>query len=60
MIKNTLFLDGFRRAVERNPEKEALVYKNISFTYNELDDLTNRIAGWLKTNGIGSGSIVLY
>ena len=58
MIKNTLFLDGFRRAVERNPEKEALVYKNISFTYNELDDLTNRIAGWLKTNGIGSGSIV--
>ena len=58
MIKGSLFLDSFRRAVELNPDREALIYKDTRFTYSELEDLTNRVAGWLRMNGIGSGSIV--
>lgn len=58
MINDSLFLDSFRRAVELNADKEALIYKKICFTYKELDELTNRIAGWLTTKGIGAGSVV--
>jgi amino acid adenylation domain-containing protein len=40
------------------PDKEAVIYKNSSITYRELDELSNRLAYVLRSNGVKRGDRV--
>ncbi|WP_162298447.1 non-ribosomal peptide synthetase [Mycobacteroides abscessus] len=48
----------FAVQVERAPETVALVCRDRSWTYRELDQITNRIAHLLAGNGAGPGEVV--
>lgn len=48
----------FAEQVRKNPDKVALVFQNQSFTYQQLDEKSNVLAGILKEKGICRGDIV--
>ena len=54
--ENMMFLDYFRRNVERFPDKTAVVASNGSFTYRELDELSDRLAVKLRAAGVYQNS----
>ncbi|MFL5745678.1 MAG: amino acid adenylation domain-containing protein, partial [Niastella sp.] len=47
---NQTVLDLFNRQVLLHPDHPALVFEGESHTYKELDNLSNRLAGYLKKN----------
>ncbi len=51
-------VDMFRTQALKTPDHEAIVCKDTVLTYKELDDISDRIAGYLNSKGIGRGSIV--
>jgi len=48
----------FRKAAEKFPDNIAVVYKDKRYTYKEADEITERIAAYLKGRGIGSEDVV--
>ncbi len=48
----------FREAAERFPDNTAVIYKDISLTYAEADEQTDRIAMAIKKMGLGRGDVV--
>ena len=48
----------FAEQVEATPDKIALVFEGHSFTYHQLDEMSNSLANHLRSKGIASGSIV--
>ena len=46
--------------VDRYPDKVALIVAEKAYTYAELDDLTNRLAGALRQRGISLGERVAF
>lgn len=50
----------FVRAAKRYPERPALYAGAVSYTFRELDLLSNRVANALLTHGIKSGEPVLF
>ncbi len=53
--------DLLRRSAARNPEKTAIVYRDLRQTYAELDVTVNRTAAALAARGIGAGDrLVLF
>ena len=48
----------FLRQVEATPDNIAVVYKDKSFTYREVDDISNRIAADISSRGLGLGDVV--
>ncbi len=48
----------FRRQVEKNPDNIAVVYLDRSYTYREVDRITESIAAFLKSKGIGKNDVV--
>ncbi len=48
----------FRESVNRNPDAVAVVAGDVKLTYSELDDLSDRIASYLSSQGIGKGDFV--
>ena len=48
----------FAQQVIRNPEKAALVFHDITFTYKQLDEMSNSLAHYLRDKGVGRGNIV--
>jgi fatty-acyl-CoA synthase len=53
--------DLLRRSAARNPEKTAIVYRDLRQTYAELDLTVNRTAAALAARGIGPGDrVVLF
>jgi acyl-CoA synthetase (AMP-forming)/AMP-acid ligase II len=42
-------------AIDRVPDREALITAERTLTYAGLEDRANRLAGWLAEQGIGSG-----
>ena len=48
----------FRRVAEKFPDNIAAVYKEKRYTYREADEITERIAAYLKGRGIGSEDVV--
>ncbi|RIK37175.1 MAG: non-ribosomal peptide synthetase, partial [Chloroflexi bacterium] len=48
----------FKRQVELNADRVAMVYGGEQLTYNELDRRANRLACYLRTRGIGPESLV--
>ncbi len=52
--------DVFRKAAEKYADRPAYYAGKYSYTFNELDRLSNRIANALIAKGIGQGESVLY
>ena len=48
----------FRRQVEKTPDNIAVVYLDREYTYKELDRLTENLAAFLKSKGIGRNQAV--
>jgi fatty-acyl-CoA synthase len=52
-------VDGVvRRSARRTPDRTALVFADRSWIYRELDEATDRTAGWLRTLGVVQGDRV--
>ena len=48
----------FRRQAKATPDAEAVVFKDHRYTYAEVDDISDRIAGYLMSIGLGVGDAV--
>ena len=48
----------FRRQAKSTPDKVAVVYKERRFTYAELDEMSDRIAAYIASKGLGPEDIV--
>ena len=48
----------FRRAVNDYPDRTAVVYEDRSYTYKELDEITERLASFISSKGLGKGDVV--
>ena len=48
----------FRRQAKATPESIAVVYKDRTFTYAEVDAISDRIAGFVAAKGLGAEDVV--
>ncbi|ANY69397.1 non-ribosomal peptide synthetase [Paenibacillus sp. BIHB 4019] len=48
----------FEKQVELTPDHLAIVFKNHRLTYGELNAKANRLAKWLRTNGVQPNTVV--
>ena len=48
----------FRRQAKATPDAEAVVFKDHRYTYAQVDDMSDRIAGYLMSKGLGVGDAV--
>ena len=48
----------FRKQAEATPGKTALVFKDKRYTYAELDEASDRIAGYIASKGLGLEDVV--
>lgn len=48
----------FAEQVQAAPDKVALIFETQSFTYRQLDEMSNSLAHYLRNNGVAPGSIV--
>ena len=48
----------FRKQVERTPENMAVVYHDKQYTYREVDEISERIAGYIVAQGLGNEDVV--
>lgn len=48
----------FEEQVEKNPNNNALIYKDEKFTYSELNQIVNKLARFLKNKNIQKNDIV--
>lgn len=55
---NTNILSVFAQQVALYPQNPALVYEDITLTYNELDRRSNRFAHYLRQLGVGPETLV--
>lgn len=55
--KHTI-LDCIEESVQKYGKKQALVFKEKSFTYEEIGTITDCLAGELQSRGIGKGDVV--
>ncbi|WP_372365644.1 amino acid adenylation domain-containing protein [Candidatus Uabimicrobium sp. HlEnr_7] len=52
-------IDLFKKHVAEIPEKKAVFYKNKSYSYKELDQLSNAMSSYLITAGVGKETPVI-
>jgi len=45
---NSSIISFFTEQVQKTPQNTALIYKNISFTYSELDAVSNQLSNYLE------------
>ena len=48
----------FRKQVEQTPDNMAVVYHDNKYTYREVDDISERIAAYLVSKGLGREDVV--
>ena len=48
----------FRRQAKATPDNIAVVYKDKKFTYAEVDEISDRIAGYIASKGLGLEDVV--
>ncbi len=56
--KSQTVVDLFREQVRRTPEHTAVIYTDRTYTYAQLDDLTDRLAAYIASFGIGREQVV--
>ncbi len=52
------FVDMFRAQAEKTPDKTALVFRENRYTYRELNEMTDKIAGYIRSKGFGKGHVI--
>ena len=55
---NTTIVSLFRQQVKTTPNNIAVVYKDKKFTYAEVDEISDRIAGYIASKGLGVEDVV--
>ncbi|OUM63752.1 hypothetical protein PIROE2DRAFT_9692, partial [Piromyces sp. E2] len=55
---NKVYHEEFRRVAKQYPNKCAIVCGGVEITYKKLDEMTNSLAHYLRSQGIGKGDIV--
>ena len=48
----------FRRQAKATPDKTAVVFKDRQYTYSQLDDISDRIASYIASKGLGPEDVV--
>ncbi|MBQ9654462.1 MAG: amino acid adenylation domain-containing protein [Prevotella sp.] len=48
----------FRQQAKETPDNIAVVYQNKRYTYKEVDELSDRIAGYIASKGLGEEDVV--
>ena len=48
----------FRRQAKATPDAEAVVFKDHRYTYAQVDDISDRLAGYIASKGLGLGDAV--
>ncbi|MBR2206469.1 MAG: amino acid adenylation domain-containing protein [Prevotella sp.] len=48
----------FRRQAKATPENIAVVYKDKRYTYKDVDEISDRIAGYVAAKGLGAEDVV--
>ena len=48
----------FRRQAKATPDAEAVVFKDHRYTYAQVDELSDRMAGYIMSKGLGVGEAV--
>ncbi|MEG0662929.1 MAG: AMP-binding protein, partial [Anaerovoracaceae bacterium] len=48
----------FRKTVAKYPDNNAVFYQGEMLSYREVDEISDRIAGFLQSKGIGPGKVV--
>lgn len=56
--KSKTVVDLFAEAASKYPDNTAVVYKEKKLTYKELDEITDRIAQYVHSRGIGEEKVV--
>lgn len=51
-------VDLFKEQAKKTPDNIAVVYKEKSFTYAQVDEISDRIAGFVHSKGIGKENVV--
>jgi len=57
-LRNKCVHELFSERAMQTPNKTALVFEGQCFTYQQLDEMSNSLAHYLKTQGIAPGAIV--
>jgi len=52
--ENCTLVSLFERQVERTPDRTALVYEGAELTYRQLDHRANKVAHFLRNNGVAA------
>ncbi|KAI9088773.1 hypothetical protein DFS34DRAFT_654777 [Phlyctochytrium arcticum] len=55
---NRLLHHIFERTAAENPELPAIVYKNVTLTYGEVNDQANRLARYIKSLGLDTEDLI--
>ncbi|MFC2949691.1 AMP-binding protein [Virgibacillus sediminis] len=55
---NKTILDYLEAAIEKNPDKDAIIDKKSRYTYKELGEMVERVALGLLEYGIGKGDVI--
>ena len=58
MMNNTTIVSLFRQQAKATPDNIAVVFKDKKFTYTEVDDMSDRIAGYIASKGLGQEDVV--
>lgn len=48
----------FKKAVKKHPDNNAVFYKGQMLSYREADEISDRIASFLRSKGVGKGKVV--
>ena len=48
----------FRAQAAKTPDNTAVIFKDETYTYSQIDEISERIAGKLRSSGIGHGDVV--
>ncbi len=56
--QNATIIDQFRTRASEMPDNIAVIYEERSYTYAEVDDLSDRLAYYLSCQGLGCGDTV--
>ena len=57
--KDKTFIDILLEQIKKHPNKKAVIAKNGSYTYGELDEVSNRIASYLLNHGLQPNDFVV-
>ena len=57
-VENVDMVTLLRRMMEQYPERDAVVFQDKHITYAQLDDISERIAAYIRSRGLGREDVV--